>query len=129
MRQAKCPLTPVLFGEKRWPSSDGEISADDRKFLDELNLVEIFSSRIALLKSIPHAWRGSIRGAYCIALKEMRRTKINDDLLERERAWKLFLLISRLLLHRKMGDHWITKDEFDQRLVDFHNGKWQKLFK
>ena len=37
IHQSKCPLTPVIFGEKRWPGSDGAISADDRKFLDELN--------------------------------------------------------------------------------------------
>ena len=37
IHQEKCPLTPVIFGEKRWPGSDGAISADDRKFLDELN--------------------------------------------------------------------------------------------
>ena len=36
IHQEKCPLTPVIFGEKRWPGSDGAISADDRKFLDEL---------------------------------------------------------------------------------------------
>ena len=33
----KCPLTPVIFGEKRWPGSDGAISADDRKWLDAQN--------------------------------------------------------------------------------------------
>ena len=37
IHQKKCPLTPVIFGEMRWPGSDGAISADDRKFLDELN--------------------------------------------------------------------------------------------
>ena len=37
IHQQKCPLTPVIFGERRWPGSDGAISADDRKFLDELN--------------------------------------------------------------------------------------------
>ena len=37
IHQQKCPLTPVVFGEKRWPGSDGAISTDDRKFLDALN--------------------------------------------------------------------------------------------
>ena len=36
IHREKCPLTPVIFGERRWPGSDGAISADDRKFLDEL---------------------------------------------------------------------------------------------
>ena len=37
IHQSKCPLTPVVFGERRWPGSDGAISVDDRKFLDALN--------------------------------------------------------------------------------------------
>ena len=37
MHHRKCPLTPQIFGERRWPGSDGAISADDRKFLDEQN--------------------------------------------------------------------------------------------
>ena len=37
IHQAKCPLTPIVFGEKRWPGSDGAITADDRNFLDQLN--------------------------------------------------------------------------------------------
>ena len=37
IHQEKCPLTPVIFWGKRWPGTHGAISADDRKFLDELN--------------------------------------------------------------------------------------------
>ena len=33
----QCPLSPVIVGGRRWPSSDGAISAHDRKFVDELN--------------------------------------------------------------------------------------------
>ena len=39
IHQIKCPLTPVIFGERRWPGSDGAITADDRRFLDELRPV------------------------------------------------------------------------------------------
>ena len=31
-----CPLSPCVYGEKRWPGSDGHITADDRAFLDNL---------------------------------------------------------------------------------------------
>ena len=37
IHREKCPLTPVLFGEKRWPGSDGAVSAEDRQFLDSLH--------------------------------------------------------------------------------------------
>ena len=36
IHRSTCPLTPVTFGEKRWPGSDGAISAADRSFLDSL---------------------------------------------------------------------------------------------
>ena len=45
IHREKCPLTPVIFGEKRWPGSDGAISADDRKFLDELNPIQEWWSK------------------------------------------------------------------------------------
>ena len=37
VHKEKCPLTPVVFGEKRWPGSDGAISAEDNNFLDSLD--------------------------------------------------------------------------------------------
>ncbi len=35
IHKERCKLTPVYFGERRWPGSDGFITADDRKFLDD----------------------------------------------------------------------------------------------
>ena len=35
--KALCPLTPCIYGERRWPGSDGFISLDDKIFLDSLN--------------------------------------------------------------------------------------------
>ena len=37
IHQEKCPLTPVYYGDRRWPGSDGYISLEDRLFLDGLN--------------------------------------------------------------------------------------------
>ena len=36
IHRQSCPLSPVLYNERRWPGSDGWISADDRQFLDSL---------------------------------------------------------------------------------------------
>ena len=35
--KAKCPLTPVVHGEQRWPGSDVGITENDRSFLDKLH--------------------------------------------------------------------------------------------
>ena len=34
--KARCPLTLCIFGERRWPGSDGFITVDDKNFLDSL---------------------------------------------------------------------------------------------
>ena len=34
-----CPLTPCIYGERRWPGSDGHISEAERNFLDALHPV------------------------------------------------------------------------------------------
>ena len=36
LHKERCPLSPSYAGEKRWPGSDGFISAADRQFLDGL---------------------------------------------------------------------------------------------
>ena len=36
IHRPKCPLSPVVYDERRWPGSDGYISSDDRQFLDSL---------------------------------------------------------------------------------------------
>ena len=33
---ARCPLTPIIYGEKRWPGSDGHITRRDCVFLDHM---------------------------------------------------------------------------------------------
>ena len=37
IHQLKCPLAPVVYHEKRWPGSDTGITAEERRFLDNLN--------------------------------------------------------------------------------------------
>ena len=37
VHKPKCPLEPCYDGDRRWPGSDGYISAKERQFLDNLN--------------------------------------------------------------------------------------------
>ena len=37
IHREKCPLTPVYYGQRRWPGCDGNISEADRDFLNALN--------------------------------------------------------------------------------------------
>ena len=46
---------------------------------------------------------------------------------ERSRAWKLFLLLPRMLLHRPEGVLLLSKATFDDRFKRFNEGKWIEL--
>ena len=80
--------------------------------LDGISLKELFKKRACLLKGVPAFLRGPLRAAYRVALEEARRCKLEGDAPGRERAWKLFGLISRMLLHRPPGERLVPKDEF-----------------
>ena len=45
MHTERCRLSPRYFGERRWPGSDGFITADDRKFLDQLKPKPVWWSK------------------------------------------------------------------------------------
>ena len=46
---------------------------------------------------------------------------------DRSKAWKLFLLLPRMLLHRPEGVLLVPKDKFDDRFKRFNGGKWLEL--
>ena len=53
------------------------------------------------MKSVPRVLRGPYRIAMRVALEEIESA---DD-TQRERGWKLFLLLPKLLLHRSQRRH------------------------
>ncbi len=95
--------------------------------LDAVDLKELYTKRACLLKCVPGFLRGPLRAAYRVALEEARRCKRGRDMQGRERAWKLFGLISRMLLHRQPGERLVPKEEFARRFEDFAAGRWPRL--
>ncbi len=95
--------------------------------LDEVNLQEIFSRRACLLKGVPGFLRGPLRAAFRISMEEARRAKRANDDIGRGRAWKLFDLTSRMLLHRPPGERCLPKEEFTERFEKFAAGRWLEL--
>ena len=45
IHQDRCPLSPFVYGDRRWPGSDGYISATEREWLDKLKPVPDWWSR------------------------------------------------------------------------------------
>ena len=64
--------------------------------LDTVDLVVEFSQRASVMKTVPHFLRGPFRSAMRLALEEAN--EFNEN--RRERGWKLFMLLPRLLLFR-----------------------------
>ena len=90
--------------------------------LDDVNLVHVCSHRAVVMQNIPRC----IRGPYALrkALEEMI---VRGDEVRRERGWKLFLLLPRLLLFRHARGGLISKKKLEERLVDFVQGEWLSL--
>ena len=63
--------------------------------LDDLNLVEVFARRPSGMRSVPKFFRGCLRNALRVAIKEA-----SVDLRRGERGWKLLLMLARMLLFK-----------------------------
>ena len=92
--------------------------------LDGIVLEDILSKRPSLLKSVPAFLKGQLRESYVVALEAAQRGRLRGDMQDRSRAWKLFLLLPRMLLHRPEGVLLIPKATFDDRFKRFNEGKW-----
>ena len=92
--------------------------------LDAINLVEALGQRVYTFQAVP----GRIRGAYRVALRQ-GLAMINDRATPQaeSRGWKLFFLVSRMLLYRSPGQPQVPTQELDRRVALFERGDWATL--
>ena len=84
--------------------------------------------QVPCLKSVPYFMRSGVRTAYRLALEGIQRTsRQTDEGRSTVRAWTLFLLVSRMLLHKPSGENRIPKEELLSRLDRFQRGERQQL--
>ena len=78
------------------------------RLVDDWDFSVIFRRRANVTKSVPHCVKGPFRNAMKVLLEEIVEGWERNDGLRQERAWKAFLLLSRLLLHRRCrgGKDW-----------------------
>ena len=79
------------------------------------------------MKAVPRFLTGPFRNALHIALAEETVGKRVQDLARQERGWKLFLLLPRLLLHRRPRCGVISRDKLQHRFAKFARGEWLEL--
>ena len=89
--------------------------------LDDVDLESEFTTRACVMK------RGLFRSAMRFALEEADRGREVGDMLVLSRAWKLFLLLPRLLLHRPARGGHVPKSRLHERFADFAAGRWGEL--
>ena len=91
---------------------------------DQIDLATILRHRVLTLQAVPRRIAPSVTHGYRQALELLAAPSTLDD---RVRAWKLFFLLPRMLLHRAPGTTLIPAEELDRRAAQFHAGQWQAL--
>ena len=95
--------------------------------LDDVDLEDLFSQRIPMLKNCPHFFRGRLRHNFRTALEERCRAELEGDAVAEARACKLFAVVPIMLLSRPRGIGRIGRDELASRADQFARGNWREL--
>ncbi|CAE7916754.1 unnamed protein product, partial [Symbiodinium sp. KB8] len=79
------------------------------------------------MQSVPVFLRSGVRQAFVLALLVLREAYTRGTAPQQTRAWKLFLLAPRLLLHRPREPGTVGREALLQRSRDFLAGRWDTL--
>ena len=87
----------------------------------------MFKTRAHVMKSSPKFLRRTYKSAMRVALREWEAgTEVGDE-VRRRRAWKLFLLLPRMLLHKPVRGGLVPKSKMSERFASFSQGRWEDL--
>eukprot|EP00439_Symbiodinium_sp_Y106_P010376 s2888_g1.t1 len=79
------------------------------------------------MQSVPVFLRHCVHQAFILALRALREAYARGTAPQQTRAWKLFLLLPRLLLHRAREPGNVGREALVQRARDFLAGRWDAL--
>ena len=107
--------------------AEAQSKAEAWATLDSIDLAEEWKHSCATVREVPEFFRRQVQEAFHVATSRIRTMHGKDKEKELERAWKLFLLLPRMLLSRtkSKGDH--GKKEFFARFRSFQRGDWLTL--
>ena len=95
--------------------------------LDECDFRTVFQRRAVVMRTVPPILRGPFWNALRIAMDEaIGGTEVFDE-LRQERAWKLFLLLPRMLLQRRGRGGLVPRSKIEERLRLFAEVRWADL--
>ncbi len=91
--------------------------------LDEVDIDVVLRVHVPTMQAVPGLMRGVLRNALRLGLEHIvTGSRAGDAQLEAQ-AWKVFVLISRMLLHQKIGQKLIPKNELESRARRFQEGR------
>ena len=76
------------------------------------------------MRSVPQVMKGAYTAAMRISMEEVLRSKRVHDIEAEVRAWKLFLLLPRMLLFPPARGGKVSKGHLMERLDLFSTGQW-----
>ena len=92
--------------------------------LDDIDLPATLQKRCAFFQTPPHFIRGRVRQALTLALECITAATNEANAV---RAWKLWLLLPRMLLSRKPETRSLPKNDWKHRIQQFQQGDWLQL--
>ena len=97
-------------------------------WLDEVDLSQELRIRVPCLKAVPRFLRAGLKSAYSLSLDALQRAyRHGGTQLCKVRAWKLFMLTSRMILHKSPGEANLPKESLLERSDQFQRGEWSQL--
>ena len=92
--------------------------------LDAVDVLALLRVQVFVFQSPPAFVRGPVRHALSIALQAILDASLIDDgHVSSQRAWKLWLLLPRMLLHRRPEQRHLSRPDWRHRLRAFHAGE------
>ena len=94
--------------------------------LDHHSAEEFLAQPCHTFRSPPPFLRGPLRRALHFSLDQIVQTTAADT-AQQDRAWKLWMFLPRMLLHKPPGSAKIPKPELLSRFTAFFQGQWAEL--
>ena len=95
--------------------------------LDDINLAKEWKNPCATVREVPEFFSRQLQEAFRVATSRIQDMHGKGKEVELARAWKLFLLLPRMLLSRTKYKGEDGKAEFFDRFRAFQRGEWVKL--
>ena len=122
---ARAPTPPAP--QQPPPPPETTTSPDERRLhvalatLDDIDLFETLQQKCFFFQTPPQFIRGRVRQALSYALDNINTASSEQG---QSRAWKLWLLLPRMLLQRPPGVRTLSKDDWRTRIEHFQQGQW-----